>query len=375
MIIGIPRERKQGESRVAMTPDGTDELTKNGHLVLIETNAGLLSGFSNEEYVNAGGVIVESLEEVWGRADIIVKVKEPSKEEIPLFRPGLTVFCFLHLAAFPELTKEMVDRGITGLDYDLVMLDDGRLPLLEPMSIIAGKLSIQCGAYALQADQGGCGLLLGGSLGVAPARVVVIGAGVVGACAVRIAQGMGAEVTVLDIDTAKLSQFANNINPARTVFSTPSSLERELVAADLVIGAVLIPGALAPKLIKRSYLEGMKNGAVIVDVCIDQGGISETSRPTSHAEPTYVEDGVIHYCVPNMPALVPRTSTKALTSATLPYITMIAEYGVENAIQNSVPLRRSLTSFKGNLTNPVIGKELGMASLSKEETEKMLIAN
>lgn len=372
MIIGVPRERKQGERRVAITPDGVQDLTRKGHKVLVEKNAGDLSGFKNEAFRAAGAQIAETLDEIWNTAQLIVKVKEPAPEEEKLFRPGLAVFSFLHLAVAPDLTKAMAKSGVTGLDYDLVMLDDGRLPLLEPMSIIAGKLAMQCGAYSLQAGSGGCGVLLGGCVGVRPGSVVVIGAGAAGSSAARVALGMGAEVTVLDINISRLAPFADFQPRARTLYSTPSAILREIKEADIVVGAVLIPGALAPKLIKRDYVSQMKPGSVIVDICIDQGGISETSHSTSIAEPTYVESGVIHYCVPNMPALVPRTSTEALTSATLPYVKLLAENGIEQALKLSAPLRRSLTSYRGHLTNSVIGEAVGLKSLSDIQVDQMI---
>ncbi len=372
MIIGVPRERKEGERRVAITPDGVQELTAKGHTIVIETEAGQLSGFSDDDFHRVGAQIVNSLEKVWSKAELLLKVKEPAPEEIKFFRPGLPVFSFLHLAPQPELTKAMVDSGVTGLDYDLVMLDDGRLPILEPMSIIAGKLAIQCGGYALQANSGGRGVLLGGSVGVRPARVVVIGAGASGSNAARVAIGCGAEVTILDINLTKLAPFTDGAFRARTLHSTPNALKRELQEADLVVGAVLIPGALAPRVVTRDHLSSMKPGSVLVDISIDQGGIAETSRPTSHAHPTYVECGVIHYCVPNMPALVPRTSTEALTSATLPWVKMIAERGVEGALLHSIPLRRALTSYQKNLTNSVIGSAMNMRALDELSTDKLL---
>lgn len=372
MIIGVPRERKEGERRVAITPDGTRDLVDTGHKVIIETNAGLLSGFSDEDFRSAGAEIVPSLEQVWKPAQLLLKVKEPAPEEYKYFRPGLAVFSFLHLAPAAELTQTMVETGVTGLDYDLVMLDDGRLPILEPMSIIAGKLAIQCGAYALQANSGGRGILLGGSVGVRPARVVVVGAGAAGSNAARVALGCGAEVSILDVNLPKLQPFCDGVLRARTLYSTPSALEREVKNADLLVGAVLIPGALAPKLITRKYLAQMRPGSVFVDISIDQGGVSETSRPTSHAEPTYIEEGVIHYCVPNMPALVPRTSTEALTGATLPWVKILAKQGIESAILHSVPLRRALTSYQGNLTNTVIGDALKMKALDEASTDKLL---
>ncbi|MBL7661117.1 alanine dehydrogenase [bacterium] len=367
MIIGIPRERKTDERRVALTPDGALELTRMGHSVIIEQGAGVLSGFTDAAYTDSNTEVVPSLEEVWSRCDLLVKVKEPAPEEVQYFRRGLSVFSFLHLAVAPELTRSMVESGVTGLDYDLVMLDNGRLPILEPMSVIAGQLSIQCGAYALQAGTGGRGILLGGAIGVRPGRVVVIGAGAAGSNAARVALGMGAEVTIIDINEAKLTPFFDSPRKVRTIYSTPLSVEREIKEADIVVGAVLLPGALAPKLITRQMISSMQKGAAIVDICIDQGGIAETSKPTTITHPTYIENGVVHYCVTNMPALVPRTSTIALTNATLPWIKMIAEKGVQGALSTSKPLRRGLTSYQGKLTNGPIAEAVGMKFTPAEE--------
>ncbi|MCC6220447.1 MAG: alanine dehydrogenase [Deltaproteobacteria bacterium] len=373
MIIGIPKERKPDERRVALIPDGARVLTNLGHRVLLETQAGALSGFSDDDFKAAGAEIVPDLKSVWGQCELLVKVKEPSPDEIGFFRPGLAVFCFLHLAVAPELTKAMVEQKVTGLDYDLVTLDDGRLPILEPMSVIAGKLSIQCGAYALQANCGGRGVLLGGAVGVQPGKIVVVGAGAAGSNAARVALGIGAEVSILDINPQKLQPFAERIPPTKTLFSTPDTLRREIAEADLVIGSVLVPGALAPKLLTREMLTTMKKGSVIVDICIDQGGFAESSRPTTISNPTFVEDDVVHYCVTNMPALVPRTSTIALTNSTLLWIQRIAGLGITGAVRKSPPLRRSLTSYKGNLTNAVIGRDLNMKFLTEHEVNELLI--
>ncbi len=372
MIIGVPRERKQGECRVALTPDGAAQLCAKGHKVLIEKGAGDLSGFTDQEYLAAKAELRGGLAEVWGEAELLVKVKEPAPEELPLFRAGLAVFSFLHPAVAPELVTALVDSKVVGLDYDLVTLDDGRLPILEPMSVIAGKLSIQAGAVALQSGGGGRGVLLGGAPGVRPAKVVVVGAGAAGSSAARVAQGMGAQVVVLDVNLDRLQPFASGHAQTSTLYSSPQALARELHDADLVIGSVLIPGALAPKLISRSQLPTMKHGAVIVDICIDQGGFAETSHPTSIAQPTYVESSVVHYCVPNMPALVPRTSTLALTNATFRWIESIAALGVNEAIKRFKPLRRSLISYDGHLTNAVVADALGRVSMGADQVDKML---
>ncbi len=358
MIIGVPRERKAGECRVAVTPDGVGVLVARGHKVIIEKEAGALSGFADPEFEAAGALLVSTLEDVWKRAELLVKVKEPAPEELQYFRPGLGVFSFLHPAVAPEMMNALIDTGVVGLDYDLVMLNDGRLPILEPMSIIAGKLAVQCGAYSLQKHAGGRGILLGGSIGVRPARVVVVGAGAAGSAAAQVAIGMGAEVVVMDIKSEKLQPFAAGHFRCITLQSSPAALQRELAAADLVIGSVLVPGALAPKLLTRKILDEMKTGAVIVDICIDQGGFAESSRATTIAEPTYVDSGVVHYCVPNMPALVPRTSTIALTNATLPWILLLADKGLERSIEESPPIYRSVVSYKNHLTNAAIGDAL-----------------
>jgi alanine dehydrogenase len=370
--IGVPRERKQGESRVGITPDGTAELSRNGHTVLVETNAGLLSGFSDKQYVAAGASIQESLSDVWQGCDLLVKVKEPDPEEYQFFRKDLSVFSFLHPAACEDLTNALVSSGVIALDYDLLALPNGRLPLLEPMSEIAGKLAIQCGAYAMQTHSGGPGILLGGSIGVPAARVVVVGAGVAGSNAARVAIGMGADVSILDINPDRLAAFTDTPLRARTVFSSESALAREIALADLVIGAVLVPGDLAPKLITKKMLAQMKEKAVIVDICIDQGGFAETSRATSLAEPTYVEDNVIHYCVPNMPAMVPRTSTIALSNATLPWIKKLSNLGLAKAIDTYQPLREALLSVGQGLCNPIVGDALGIKCLSEKQLREKL---
>jgi len=360
MIIGIPRERKEGECRVAVTPDGVGLLSARGHKIIIEKNAGALSGFTDKEFESAGALSVSTLEEVWTKSELLVKVKEPAPEEFKFFRPDLAVFSFLHPAVAPEMMKALIDKGVVGLDYDLVMLNDGRLPILEPMSVIAGKLAVQAGAYSLQSHAGGRGILLGGSVGVRPARVVVVGAGAAGSAAAQVAIGMGAEVVVLDIKSEKLIPFSQGHYRCITLQSSPAALQREIRAADLVIGSVLVPGALAPKLLTRRILSEMKQGSVIVDICIDQGGFAESSRSTTIAQPTYVDSGVVHYCVPNMPAMVPRTSTIALTNATLPWISLLADKGVHRSIEESPPIHRSVVSYKNHLTNAAIGEALSI---------------
>jgi alanine dehydrogenase len=363
MIIGVPRERKILEKRVALTPDGALELTQRGHSVLIEQSAGLGSHFTDEAYQASGCTIVPTLEEVWTKAELIVKVKEPHEEEYRYFRKGLTIFDYLHLASMPELTKQMLQSGVTGIAYELVQTEDRRLPLLEPMSEVAGKLSILVGAHALLAQNGGRGVLLGGTIGVAPGNVVIVGAGVAGRNACEIALGMGANVTILDTDPVKLERIKIQFTGrAHTLFSTRAALERACERAELVIGAVLIPGAAAPRIITREMIRSMKPGAVFVDISIDQGGCAETIRTTSLAHPVYEEEGVIHYGVPNMPAQTARTSTLALTAATLPYILKIAQLGVTPALRSIKELARAVNTHDGKLTNEAVGTALGIAS-------------
>ena len=352
---------------MAVTPDGAAALVSRGHHVLIETRAGELSGFHDDDYSRSGATVVAALSDVWEKSDLVCKVKEPAPEEFPLMREGLAVFSFLHPAAMPEMMKSLLTNKVVALDYDLVMLDDGRMPILEPMSVVAGKLALQCGANALQSSAGGRGALLGGLAGVKPARVVVIGAGAAGSSAAQAAIGLGAETVVMDINVDRLQPFTVGPMRATTVYSTPWAIHRELPLADLLIGAVLIPGAKAPKLITKEMIASMRPGSVFVDICIDQGGCAETSRPTTITNPTYLIGGVIHYCVPNMPALVPRTSTSALTQATLPWLMRLADEGPLRAVLNHPPLNRSLVSLRGTLTNRPIGEALAIPYLDGEE--------
>ncbi|MBP9838993.1 MAG: alanine dehydrogenase [Proteobacteria bacterium] len=360
MIIAVPRERKEAERRVAITPHGAAMLTSKGHRILVEKNAGLLSGFSNEEYKHSKCEIIPTLEELWSKAELLLKVKEPSPEELQYFREDLAVFSFLHPAAAPDMTKALVEKKVLGIDYDLVMTDDGRMPILEPMSAIAGKLSVQIGANLLQANKNGKGVLLGGVAGVKPAKVLVLGAGVAGVNAAKIALGMGAEVVVCDINTQRLEQFTSGFLKAKTIYSTPKNIKSEVIDTDLIIGSVLIPGALSPILITKEMLKLMRPGSVIVDISIDQGGIAETSRPTKITEPTYIEEDIIHYCVPNMPALVPQTSTMALTNATLYWLDKIATLGLDKFYEIK-ELKKSIVSYRGNITNKRIAEALKMS--------------
>jgi alanine dehydrogenase len=352
MHIGVPRERKTLEQRVALTPDGARELIKHGHSVVIETGAGVGSSLPDEAYVAVGCQIAKSLEETWKSAELLVKVKEPDESEFRFFRSDLILFDFLHLASLPDVAHALLKSNLTAFAYETLRTSDGRLPLLEPMSEVAGKLSVLNGAYFLLSQNGGRGVLLGGAVGCPPARVVIIGAGIAGRAACATAVGMGAQVTVIDVSQPKLEAIANRFGSAvRTVFSTRASLERECAGADLLIGAVLVPGAATPRIITREMIRSMGPKAVFVDISIDQGGCSETSRPTSLDAPVYEVDGVIHYGVCNMPAQTPRTSTFALTAATLPFIIKLADLGAKRAIESSAELKSALTCLNGSLTN------------------------
>jgi len=355
MIIGVPKEIKEEEYRVALLPSTAKELVKKGHQVLIEKNAGVGSGISDEGYQSAGAEILTTPEEIFKKAELIVKVKEPQKEEYPLLWEGQIIFTFFHFAAARKLTEAMIKRKIVALAYETVQKDDGSLPLLSPMSEIAGKLASQEGAKYLEKPFGGKGVLLGGVSGVAPGKVLIIGAGTVGENAATVAAGMGADVILLDINLERLRHL-KGILPAnvKLIYSNPATLKKYLKKADLVIGAVLIPGAKAPQLINKEMLKLMEPGTVLVDVAIDQGGCFETSRPTTHQEPTYVVDGIVHYCVANIPGAVARTSTFALCNSTSPYLLLLAEKGVKKAIQENTALRRGLSLFKGE----VVSREL-----------------
>lgn len=330
MIIGVPKETKTDEYRVGLLPVGAQLLRDDGHTVLVERQAGLGSGFSDEQYAVAGAQNAATAEEIYDRAELIVKVKEPQSHEIALLREGQTVFCYFHFAASRELTLGCLKAGITAVAYETLRDADGRLPLLTPMSEVAGKMCVHEGAKYLERPMMGRGILLGGVPGVAPANVLILGGGVVGTNAARIAAGMGANVTIMDINLDRL-RYLDEIMPANvtTIYCDPHAVEQYATHADLVIGAVLIPGGRAPRLIGKPLLKKMKTGSVIVDVCIDQGGCVETCRPTTHHEPTYVVDGVVHYCVTNIPGAVSRTSSQALCNATLPYVRELASVGVE----------------------------------------------
>ncbi len=361
MRIGVPREIKSEERRVGLTPDSVREVTDRGHEVYVERGAGSGAGFDDDEYKDRGAIMVPTAEELFEIAELIVKVKEPQAAERALLRADHTLFTYLHLAPDPDQAHDLLGSGATAIAYESVTDHRGRLPLLAPMSQVAGRLAIQAGARCLEASAGGRGVLLGGVPGVAAAPVTVIGGGVVGTNAVEMALGLGADVTVLDRDMAVLESLAARFGPAlRTLYSSPSRLAQAVFTADLVIGAVLLPGARAPRLITRQMVKVMRPGTVIVDVAIDQGGCAETSRPTTHAEPTYVVDDVVHYCVANMPGAVPRTSTQALNNATLPYVHKLADQGVVEAIAADKGLQDGLSVRHGRITEPAVADALGL---------------
>ena len=361
MHIGIPEEVKVAEKRVAVTPSGVRTLVQNGHTVLFQSNAGLGSGFPNELYIQAGAKIVVHPKDIWADADMIMKVKEPLPVEYDLMRESQIIFTYLHLAAARELAQKLVEKKVVGIAYETIQTDAGALPLLAPMSAVAGRLSVQAGAYCLEAKSGGMGILLSGVPGVRPAYVVIIGAGIAGLHACFSAVGTGARVTILDINQERLD-YINDVmrGSVTTLMSNEGILEEEVIKADLVICSVLIPGAAAPKLISRELLAKMKPGAAIVDISIDQGGACETSRPTTHEAPTYVEEGVVHYCVNNMPGAVPRTSTMALTNATLPYALKIANSGYEKAMLENPAIARGMNVIRGHVVHKAVAESVGL---------------
>lgn len=358
MIIGIPKEIKNHEYRVGATPSIVRMLVDAGHQVMVQSHAGDKIGYTDAMFTSAGAKIVSSAEEIY-RAEMVIKVKEPQASEFPMLREGQILFCYLHLAPDPEQTKQLIDKKVVAIAYETVIDAHGRLPLLVPMSEIAGRIAIQEGATRLQLNNGGKGVLLGGVPGVAPANVVVIGGGVSGTEAARMAMGLGANVTVLDKDLSRLRALDALFGPnLKTLYSSPLAIEEAITKADLVVGAVLIPGKTAPKLIKRDMIKKMAPGSVIVDVSIDQGGCSETSKPTTHADPTYIVDGVIHYCVTNMPGACARSSTQALTNATGDYALMIANKGWRKALLDHVGLRHGLNVCYGQVTNESVAHDL-----------------
>jgi len=347
MQIGVPKEIKTHEYRVGLNPEGARQLVSAGHTVAVQRGAGVSSGFEDERFVAAGAKIVETAADAWS-SDMVIKVKEPLPAEFEFFREGLTLYTYLHLAAFPELTAELLNKKVTGVAYETVTDDAGALPLLRPMSEIAGRMASQVGATHLEREKGGKGILLSGIPGTPRGRVVILGGGVVGMAAARIAVGLGARVTVLDIDAARMHYLEDVFGASiETLYSNPGNIESECRHADLVIGAVLVPGAAAPKLVTREHLKLMQSGTVVVDVAVDQGGCIETCKATTHDDPTYVVDGVVHYCVANMPGAVPQTSTIALTNATLPWALRIASQGVEATARDAVHLARGVNTYKG----------------------------
>ena len=359
MVIGVPKEIKEQEQRVALLPSAANQLVRRGHSVLAEKNAGLGSGYTDEEYAAAGAEIVDQAKEVFARADMIVKVKEPLMAEFPLLRKGQILFTYLHLAASRELTEALLKSGVTGIAYETIQINN-HLPLLEPMSEIAGRMSVVMGAYFLAKYNGGSGVLLGGVPGVLPGRVVVVGGGTSGVNAMRMAKGLGADVTILDIDVERLRFLDLTIDNLRTLYSSEANLMELMPDCDLLIGAVLLPGAKAPKLITRAMLRKMKRGSVLVDISIDQGGCAETSRPTTHHAPVYVEEGVTHYCVANMPAAYARTATQALTNVTYRYVKLLADFGVDGACKKQPALIGGINTRDGRLTCQAVAEAHGL---------------
>jgi alanine dehydrogenase len=360
MIIGVPKEVKDHESRVGITPAGAKALSDAGHKVLVEHNAGRLSSFPDDEYQAVGAEIVGEAFHVWRSADMVVKVKEPVAQEFYHFREGLVLFTYLHLAPLRELTDALLSKNVTGIAYETVRDRTGALPLLTPMSEVAGRLSVQIGAAYLEKEHGGRGVLLGGVPGVPPGNVCIIGGGIVGTNAAKIALGMGAKVTLVDLNLNRLRElddiFAGRVY---TLASNAYNIERAACEADLLIGGVLIPGAAAPKIVTRAMVAKMKKGAVIVDVAIDQGGCIETARPTTHSDPSYEVDGVVHYCVTNMPAAVPNTSTLALTNATFPYVMKLAKLGAQEAIGDDAGIAEGVNTLGGHLTYAAVAQAQG----------------
>lgn len=361
MIVGVPKEIKVDEYRVALIPVGVEELCRRGHKVFIQAGAGQGSGISDEQYAIHGAEMVPTAEEIWRRSDLIVKVKEPLAQEWPHLRRGQTVFTYFHFAADEQLTRSVMQSGITAIAYETIKDAKGTLPLLTPMSEVAGRMSIQEGAKYLERPFEGRGILLGGVPGVRPANVVILGGGVVGANAAKVAAGLGANVTILDVNLDRL-RYLDDVMPKNvtTLFSDRHNILDSLMRADLVIGAVLIPGARAPYLVKREDLKRMQPRAVIIDVAIDQGGCVETSRPTTHSEPTYIVDDIVHYCVTNMPGAVGRTSTYALTNVTLPYVLQLAKKGLDKALAENPALAQGVNIREGRVTNPAVAATFGL---------------
>ena len=359
MIIGIPKEIKEQENRVGLLPSGAQQLTRHGHSVLVEKNAGVGSGYPDAEYIEAGAKIIDKAEDLFAQADMIVKVKEPLKAEYRLLRKGQILFTYLHLAASKPLTDALLTSGVTAIAYETIQVGN-KLPLLEPMSEIAGRMSVVMGAYFLAKHNGGSGVLLGGVPGVLPGRVVVLGGGTAGVNAARMATGLGADVTILEVDLERMRFLDMTMANAHTLYSNEAHLHELMPSVDLLIGAVLVPGAKAPKLITRAMLQKMKPGSVLVDIAIDQGGCVETSRPTTHLDPVYVEEGVTHYCVANMPAAYARTATQALTNITHRYVELLADHGLEGACRKNGALTGGINTRDGRLTCQAVAEAHGL---------------
>lgn len=361
MLIGVPTEIKTHEYRVGINPEGVRQLVAAGHRVKVQTGAGDSSGFPDDSFVEVGGSIAKDAADAWD-ADMVIKVKEPLPAEFGFFREDLILYTYLHLAAFPELTRQLLEKKVAGIAYETITDDHGALPLLRPMSEIAGRMASQVGAACLERENGGKGLLLGGIPGTRRGHVVILGGGIVGTAAARIAIGLGGQVTVLDVNADRMLYLEDVFGTRiETLYSTPGAIEEELSRADLVIGAVLLPGGAAPKLVTRKHLRSMEAGSVVVDVAVDQGGCIETCRPTTHDDPTFVEEGVVHYCVANMPGAVPQTSTTALTNATLPWALALAGEGVAAVAAGSVHLARGLNTFKGACVCAPVAAAHGLA--------------
>jgi len=373
VIVGLPKEIKDNESRVGLTPAGVRALKDAGHEILVEKSAGDGSGFEDSLYERAGATIIDSANDVWARADMIVKVKEPIAPEYPRMREGQLLFTYLHLAPDHELTKQLVDRKVTGIAYETITDRRGTLPLLTPMSEVAGRMAIQVGAHYLEKMSGGRGILLGGVPGVPAARVVIIGGGVVGTNAAKIAVGMGAHVTIIDNNLDRLRELDDIfLSKISTLASSAYMIQDAISQADLIVGAVLVPGAAAPKLVTQRMLKEVPNGAVIVDVAVDQGGCIETTHPTTHSNPTYYVEGVLHYCVANMPGAVPRTSTFALTNATLPYALKLANKGFYEAIHSDAGLKEGVNTYGGHCTYEAVALAQGIAFTPLDQLIKSL---
>ncbi len=360
MVIGVPKEIKDHETRVGCVPSMVTTLQEHGHEVLVERGAGVGSSVADDEYAEAGAIIVDDVSEVWSRSDLVVKVKEPQPSEYGFFRPGLILFTYLHLAPLPDLTEALVRSRVSAIAYETIRERDNSLPLLTPMSEVAGRMAVQVGAQYLERPNGGRGILLGGIPGVAPANVVVLGGGIVGHNAAKMACGLGANVTIIDRNLNRLRELDDVYsNSIRTLASNTHTIREAVRQADLVVGAVLIPGASAPKLVRREMIAQMKPGAVVVDVAIDQGGCFETAHATTHTDPVYYVDGVLHYCVSNMPAAVPHTSTFGLTNATVPYLLTLADKGLERACVESPAIREGVNTYQGEITYPAVAESQG----------------